>query len=186
MGMIGTILSSGLGAGGAVRQAGEAAAGVAEVFVGNEAEREAAAAKALQAAVGELGAEFAGAPAGRFDGFVDGLNRLPRPLLALSTIGLFGYAMAAPAGFSVRMQGLALVPEPLWWLAGAIVSFYFGARELHHQRTRKIAMGLAAARSAIAGGGAPVAGFAALAPQAAPVDPDRNAAVEEWKRLNGG
>jgi len=26
------------------------------------------------------------------------------------------------------MAGLALVPEPLWWLLGAIVSFYFGAR----------------------------------------------------------
>ena len=26
------------------------------------------------------------------------------------------------------MQGIALVPEPLWWLLGAIVSFYFGAR----------------------------------------------------------
>ena len=26
------------------------------------------------------------------------------------------------------MQGLALVPEPLWWMMGVIVSFYFGAR----------------------------------------------------------
>lgn len=26
------------------------------------------------------------------------------------------------------MQGIALVPEPLWWLLGVIVSFYFGAR----------------------------------------------------------
>ena len=88
------------------------------------------------AAIGAYGAEFAGAGGSRFDGFVNGLNRLPRPLLALSTLGLFGYAMAEPAGFGTRMQSLALVPEPLWWLLGAIVSFYFGARELHHQRTR--------------------------------------------------
>jgi hypothetical protein len=27
------------------------------------------------------------------------------------------------------------VPEPLWWLLGAIVSFYFGARELHYLRS---------------------------------------------------
>ena len=26
------------------------------------------------------------------------------------------------------MEGVALAPEPLWWLMGAIVSFYFGAR----------------------------------------------------------
>ncbi|MHA1127862.1 MAG: 3TM-type holin, partial [Alphaproteobacteria bacterium] len=34
-----------------------------------------------------------------------------------------------------RMQGLAYIPDPLWWLLGAIVSFYFGAREMHHFRT---------------------------------------------------
>ena len=57
-------------------------------------------------------------------------------MLALGTLGLFVYAMAEPRGFSVRMEGLNLVPEPLWWLLGAVVSFYFGARELHHQRRR--------------------------------------------------
>lgn len=25
------------------------------------------------------------------------------------------------------MSGIALVPEPLWWLLGVVVSFYFGA-----------------------------------------------------------
>ena len=147
MGLIGTIL----GAGGAARQVGEAVGGVAEVFVGNRAERDADAAGRALATVAEFGAEFAHAPAGRWDGFVNGLNRLPRPMLALGTLGLFAYAMAAPAGFSTRMQGLQLVPEPLWWLLGAIVSFYFGARELHHQRTRalpRLAAGLAAARPA--------------------------------------
>ena len=145
MGLIGTIL----GAGGAARQVGEAVGGVAEVFVGNRAEREADASRRALATVAEFGAEFAAPGRGRWDGFVNGLNRLPRPLLALGTLGLFVYAMAAPAGFSTRMQGLALVPEPLWWLLGAIVSFYFGARELHHQRSRalpKLAAGLAAAR----------------------------------------
>lgn len=34
------------------------------------------------------------------------------------------------------MDGLALVPEPLWWLMGAIVSFYFGSREAHYFRRR--------------------------------------------------
>jgi len=36
--------------------------------------------------------------------------------------------MVDPVWFGERMAGLALVPEPLWWLLGAIVSFYFGAR----------------------------------------------------------
>jgi hypothetical protein len=40
------------------------------------------------------------------------------------------------------MVGLAEVPEPLWWLLGAIVGFYFGARELHYRRVpRAVATG---------------------------------------------
>ena len=65
---------------------------------------------------------------GRFDRVMDGLNHLPRPALALGTLGLFVAAMVDPVWFASRMQGIALVPEPLWWLLGAIVSFYFGAR----------------------------------------------------------
>ena len=45
--------------------------------------------------------------------------------------------MADPDGFARRMQALALVPEPLWWLLGAVVAFYFGAREAHHARLGK-------------------------------------------------
>jgi len=65
---------------------------------------------------------------GRFDRMIDGLNRLPRPFMALGVLFLIGSAMVDPVWFASRMQGLALVPEPLWWLLGAIVSFYFGAR----------------------------------------------------------
>ncbi len=136
MGMIGTLLGTGLGHGAAAARVGEAVGSVAEVFVGNRAERDAASAAGFTATVGQYGAEFASAGDGPFDRFVNALNRLPRPMLALGTLGLFVYAMAEPSGFSVRMEGLNLVPEPLWWLLGAIVSFYFGARELHHQRQR--------------------------------------------------
>jgi hypothetical protein len=82
-------------------------------------------------------AEFAHARQGRFDAFVNGLNRLPRPLLALGTLALFVYAMADPEGFALRMRGLAEVPEPMWWLLGAVVAFYFGAREAHHLREHR-------------------------------------------------
>ena len=114
-------------------------------------------------------------------------------MLALGTLGLFVYAMAAPAGFSTRMQGLQLVPEPLWWLLGAIVSFYFGARELHHQRTPRPAQGSPPAspppaRPASAGSRAAAPAAAGPTPAApAALDaahPDYNAAVEEWRRLS--
>jgi hypothetical protein len=167
MGLMGRLLNGGLA------RAGEAVGGVAEVFVGNRAERDAAASAQLQGAMSEFAAEFAPAT-GRFDGFVNGLNRLPRPMLALGTLGLFAHAMADPAGFTTRMQGLAYVPEPLWWLLGAIVSFYFGARELHHQRSRTLALPRLAAAAVRTEPAAPAA--------AAGPDPDHNPAVEEWRR----
>jgi hypothetical protein len=79
-------------------------------------------------ALNQFASEFAVERKGLFDRFMDGLNRVPRPALAFGTIGLFVSAMVNPVWFASRMQGVALVPEPLWWLLGAIVSFYFGAR----------------------------------------------------------
>lgn len=88
-----------------------------------------------------------------FDQVINGMNRLPRPLLALSVIALFGSAMTDPVWFSARMQGLALVPEPLWWLMGVIVSFYFGARhQLKSQSFQKDILKKAAASNAIVEG----------------------------------
>ncbi|MDO6799349.1 holin family protein [Shimia thalassica] len=81
-----------------------------------------------QAALAQFAAEFQIERKGWFDRFVDGLNRLPRPLMAFGCVGLIVAAMVDPLWFSERMAGLALVPEPLWWLLGVVVSFFFGAR----------------------------------------------------------
>lgn len=81
-----------------------------------------------QSALGQFGAEFQVARKGRFDRFMDGLNRLPRPLIVIAIFALFASAVFDPLWFAERMQGLALVPEPLWMLAGTIVVFYFGGR----------------------------------------------------------
>lgn len=100
----------------------------AEVFMENTeaaAERDAG---WRAAALAQFGAEFAQPKRGLFDRVMDAVNRLPRPALAIGTLGLFAAAMVDPVWFSARMQGIALVPEPLWWLMGAVVSFYFGAR----------------------------------------------------------
>lgn len=98
-----------------------------EVFRENS-EKNAMRAHALQqAALGQFASEFR-PPRTGFDRFIDGLNRLPRPAMAFGVLGLFIAAMLDPVWFADRMAGLSLVPEPLWWLLGAIVSFYFGAR----------------------------------------------------------
>lgn len=80
------------------------------------------------AALTQFAAEFAHERRGYFDRFVDGLNRLPRPLIVILTFAFFASAMFSPIWFAERMQGLILVPEPIWWLAGTIVAFYFGGR----------------------------------------------------------
>lgn len=108
---------------------------VAEVFRPNATRQMELGHEAFTASLSQHSAEFQYGRPGHFDRLMNGLNRLPRPMLALGTLGLFVYAMTDPAGFATRMEGLAYVPEPLWWLLGAIVSFYFGARELHYRRS---------------------------------------------------
>lgn len=110
--------------------------------------RENAEAGAVRAAVAQeqvlaqFAAEFEARPRGAFDKLMDGVNRVPRPALALGTLGLFLSAMIDPIWFAARMQGIALVPEPLWWLLGVIVSFYFGAR--HQLKSQDFQRDLAA------------------------------------------
>jgi uncharacterized glyoxalase superfamily metalloenzyme YdcJ len=72
------------------------------------------------------------------DRLLDAVNRLPRPLMAMGTLLLLVAAMIAPVWFADRMEALAAMPEALWWLIGAVISLYFGARfqalEQGHQR----------------------------------------------------
>ena len=132
MGLIDKVIGGGAGA----TAIGNAVTGVAEVFLPNATKKMEAAQEAYMAALEEHGDEFRFVRPGRFDRFVNGLNRMPRPMLALGTLGLFVFAMIDPVRFAERMVGLNYVPEPLWWLLGAIVGFYFGAREAHHFRVR--------------------------------------------------
>lgn len=164
MGMIGKILgSNGAGA----TAIGNAVTGVAEVFRPNATRQMEAAQDAYIAALAEHGEEFRHAGQGWFDRLIDALNRMPRPMLALGTLGLFVHAMVDPEGFARRMIGLEHVPDPLWWLLGAIVSFYFGAREAHYLRIRKSSPPVAKARAQ--GGG-----------QSGP-----NAALDELRQARG-
>ena len=122
MGLIGRIFAGLFGGGRNV------VAETAEVFRVNAEANAQRQSDYAQAALAQFGTEFQVERKGRFDRFMDGLNRLPRPLMVVATFALFLSAMFDPIWFAERMQGLALVPEPLWWLAGTIVVFYFGGR----------------------------------------------------------
>jgi len=119
MGLIGAIFNVLFGGG------RNAIVETASVF-GENSEHAAERARDVQVqAMTQYGTEFLPQKLGLFDRFMDGL---PRPAMALGCIGLFISAMVDPIWFSLRMQGVGLVPQPLWWLLGVIVSFYFGAR----------------------------------------------------------
>ena len=77
-----------------------------EVFRENSENAAQRAAMGKQAALAQFAQEFRLPRKGLFDRFIDGLNRLPRPALALGTIGLFVAAMYAPVWFGERMQGV--------------------------------------------------------------------------------
>ncbi|MEL6420468.1 MAG: 3TM-type holin, partial [Pseudomonadota bacterium] len=103
-------------------------------------------------------------------------------------------AMVAPLWFAERMQGIALVPEPLWWLLGVIVSFYFGARHQvkAQEFQRQIVQTMAHVPQVMeniealremrhnAVGAADTAGDVRLA--SASLLPDANAALEAWRK----
>ncbi|MDF1855454.1 holin family protein [Pseudooceanicola sp.] len=142
-----------------------------------------------EAALSQFSAEF-GQCRSRFDVLIDGINRLPRPLLALGTIGLIVAAMIDPIWFAERMQGLALVPEALWWLMGAVVSFYFGARhQLKNQQfQRDVTANMARVPQVVANIDAlrdlraDSPGVAAAPLAVASMAVDANPALEEWRR----
>ncbi|MDA9274654.1 holin family protein [bacterium] len=147
-------------------------------------------------AMREYGQEFAIPRQGWFDRFMDGVNRLPRPALALGTLGLFVAAMIDALWFSQRMQGIALVPEPMWWLLGVIVSFYFGAR--HQVKSQKFQREIVGTMAhvpqvmrnikALKELRAESVGVADSGPDVrlsvASIAPDANAALDAWRKRN--
>ncbi len=78
----------------------------AEVFRVNveaQAQRDS---EASHAALAQFAAEFGGARQGWFDQFVDGLNRLPRPVMAFGVIGFLFRLPSIQRGFLSECMGL--------------------------------------------------------------------------------
>jgi hypothetical protein len=97
MGVIGRAITSG-----AIASVGEAAEDLSEVFVANATREMELSQEAYAMALEAATEEYRHAGSGWFDRFVNGLNRLPRPLMALGTIGLFVFAMVDPVRPSRR------------------------------------------------------------------------------------
>lgn len=170
------------GLGGTASAVGTAATNLAEIFNVNQTRRMELDEEAYARAITQMGIEFQSYRGGWFDGFINGLNRLPRPVLTMGTLALFAYAMAEPEGFGLRMENLNLVPEPLWWLLGAIISFYFGAREAHYYRSRGFTRAVSDSKAEAAQNAEAQTAEAQTLAQRSPVNDDfaDNAALRDW------
>jgi hypothetical protein len=63
-----------------------------------------------------------------WDSFIDGLNRLPRPLITLAVGAFFVLAPFDPLRFAQVARAYELMPDGFWALLSIIVAFYFGGR----------------------------------------------------------
>lgn len=127
--------------------AGKAISNVAGVFLPNAEARSRRDHERAIATSAQYAAEFRYVEnRNAFDSLVDGINRLVRPTIVYGVIALFVFAYVDPIEFQIMMESIGAIPEPLWYIMGAIVGFYFGSRELHkHRDTKK---GLAAGKAA--------------------------------------
>jgi hypothetical protein len=63
-----------------------------------------------------------------WDGLIDGINRLPRPLMTFGTIYLFWLCWNDPVSFMRGATALQAMPKEGWYILGAIVTFWFAAK----------------------------------------------------------
>jgi hypothetical protein len=135
----------------------------AEVFRAN-AEASAGRAHALDsAALAQLSAEFAPRQRGWFDRLMDGVNRLPRPLMVLGLVWMLVETARNPEAMARVFGAWAVLPEAAWVVFGIVVTFYFGGRaQLKDQEFRRgLAQAAVAAARLPSGPEASAAGVAA-------------------------
>ncbi|MEM6692636.1 MAG: 3TM-type holin [Planctomycetota bacterium] len=63
-----------------------------------------------------------------WDSLVDGLNRLPRPIMALGVLSMFVLAPIDPVRFTTIAEAYSVIPPGFWALLSIIIGFYFGGR----------------------------------------------------------
>lgn len=108
-------------------------------IAGDQKDRDKADADRSIAALNQYAAEFAQRQNRTYwDAFVDGLNRLPRPLIAFGVIALFVWCAVDPVTFIESMQALAIMPENMWIVLTGVVGFYFLGRSLEVGKKMKV------------------------------------------------
>jgi hypothetical protein len=127
-----------------------------------------------------------------WDVFIDGFNRVPRPLITLGVLAFFVLAPLDPGRFARIARAYELMPDGFWALLSVIVAFYFGGRMQLKRQDMAIRDGaLAIAREIMALQRGPrvrpEAPPAPLPRAGVPLERDvrANRVIEAWKRQRG-
>jgi Holin of 3TMs, for gene-transfer release len=147
------------------------------------------------ASLQQFAAEFQGrANRTWWDSMIDGLNRLPRPLITFGILAFFVLAPLEPVKFLEVAKVYQIMPDGFWALLSVVVAFYFGGRmQLKRQDMAVQGGALLVAREILERRRAERAAADRETAHAAPVRgvpaPDTtgtNRVVEEWRRRQAG
>ena len=100
---------------------------LAEVFVPN-AERQAGRNFSDSRSAREQFADEFGSDRTWWDSLINGLNRLPRPIMVFMVITYFYLSFGNPTLFQKINGGLETIPDHMWYICLGIVGFYFPLR----------------------------------------------------------
>lgn len=109
------------------------------------------------ATLNQMAAEFADRGGrGGFDRFMDGVNRLPRPMMVAGVFGLLIWTSVDPISSAQVFTSWAIIPTEFWYVVLAIVTFYFGGRyqaKVHDMQRRlaSVAKGVPAVLETLSG-----------------------------------
>ena len=123
--------------GGGLKATGKIVETVAGVFNPNSEASSKRDAVYKEKALNQYAAEF-GHGKTWFDSFADGLNRLIRPVIALSVFAVLPITMIYPEHMAVALSALVLLPAGYWAMMSIVMTFFFGGRmQIKAQEMRK-------------------------------------------------
>jgi len=108
------------------------------------------------ATLNQMAAEFADrGERGWFDRVMDGVNRLPRPMMVIGVFGILFWTSIDPIAAAKVFTSWAIIPAEFWYVVLAIVTFYFGGRHQSkanemQERLASVAVGVPAVIESLA------------------------------------
>ena len=124
-----------------VKAVGKTVVDVRKVFKGSEADKDLYSHERFIASQQAYVSEFSQQNNRTWwDSLWDGINRMPRPLIVFAIFWYFWLSFSDTYEFQEVNVALDSVPEQMWWIMSAVISFYFAAREFQKGRDKKMAL----------------------------------------------